>query len=219
MIVILLICSLLYLHINGLLLTRKDENIIEAYNNENLIRFHIIAHSNSPLDQKIKRSVRREVDDFLNLDKNNITEKKLQHIEEKINHFLQEKEVRYSSKVKFGEYYFPRRKYGNTVLPAGEYKALKIELGRAEGANWWCVLFPSFCYEKKESSNDSSEGNNQFKNRASNLDDIHLAGISSESQQALVLGKGAMKNYSISEKKEPKIEFKLKIVEWFKKLK
>ena len=41
--------------------------------------------------------------------------------------------------------YFETRKYDNVTLPAGYYSALRIELGKAEGKNWWCVLFPALC--------------------------------------------------------------------------
>lgn len=32
------------------------------------------------------------------------------------------------------------------VYPAGEYEAVLITLGKGEGANWWCVLFPPLCF-------------------------------------------------------------------------
>ena len=40
---------------------------------------------------------------------------------------------------------FPNRVYGRIAFPAGEYDALCVRLGRAEGHNWWCVLFPPLC--------------------------------------------------------------------------
>lgn len=40
---------------------------------------------------------------------------------------------------------FPTRNYGGTVLPAGEYNTLRIEIGSAQGHNWWCVMFPMLC--------------------------------------------------------------------------
>ena len=41
--------------------------------------------------------------------------------------------------------YFETREYDGTILPAGYYDAVRIELGAAEGHNWWCVLFPQLC--------------------------------------------------------------------------
>ena len=40
---------------------------------------------------------------------------------------------------------FATRKYDTFTLPAGEYPALRIKIGKAAGHNWWCVVFPSLC--------------------------------------------------------------------------
>ena len=42
--------------------------------------------------------------------------------------------------------YFPDKTYGDYTFPAGEYEALNIRIGKAEGKNWWCVLYPSLCF-------------------------------------------------------------------------
>ena len=52
----------------------------------------------------------------------------------------------YSVNLKIGNFYFPTKEYGNVSLPAGYYDALKIEIGNAEGKNWWCSLFPPLCF-------------------------------------------------------------------------
>ena len=44
-----------------------------------------------------------------------------------------------------GVYAFPERQYGDVLVPAGEYRALRIVIGAGEGRNWWCVLYPSLC--------------------------------------------------------------------------
>ncbi|MEH7280107.1 stage II sporulation protein R, partial [Bacillus toyonensis] len=41
---------------------------------------------------------------------------------------------------------FPTKVYGNFIYPAGEYEAVLITIGKGEGANWWCVLFPPMCF-------------------------------------------------------------------------
>ena len=41
---------------------------------------------------------------------------------------------------------FPDKTYGDVTFPAGRYEALRIEIGRAEGHNWWCVLYPNLCF-------------------------------------------------------------------------
>ena len=52
----------------------------------------------------------------------------------------------YNVNVSFGKSDFPTKDYGNFVLPAGRYNALKVEIGKASGQNWWCVLFPPLCF-------------------------------------------------------------------------
>ena len=48
--------------------------------------------------------------------------------------------------VSLKERYFPVKKYGQYTFPEGEYEALCIEIGKAEGKNWWCVLYPRLCF-------------------------------------------------------------------------
>lgn len=59
---------------------------------------------------------------------------------------LKEEGVNESVHVKFGKVEFPTKLYGQFLYPAGEYEAVLITLGKGEGANWWCVLFPPLCF-------------------------------------------------------------------------
>ncbi len=52
----------------------------------------------------------------------------------------------YDVTQKIGNFYFPTKTYGDIVFPAGNYDALRIEIGEAKGKNWWCVMFPSLCF-------------------------------------------------------------------------
>ncbi len=52
----------------------------------------------------------------------------------------------YPVNVSLEERYFPVKSYGDLIFPAGNYKALCVEIGEAKGRNWWCVLFPSLCF-------------------------------------------------------------------------
>ena len=52
----------------------------------------------------------------------------------------------YEAKVELTESYFPIKTYGDAVFPAGIYDALKIQIGEAQGKNWWCVLYPNLCF-------------------------------------------------------------------------
>jgi stage II sporulation protein R len=31
------------------------------------------------------------------------------------------------------------------TYPEGDYQALRVTLGKGDGHNWWCVMFPPLC--------------------------------------------------------------------------
>ena len=122
---------------------------------ENLIRFHVIANSDSDKDQELKLKVRDVI-----LDKIGMELKKAETLEEAriyilSNLFLLEEiandEINrrgYSYPVVaiLGKTDYPTRSYGNMILPAGTYESLRIIIGEGNGSNWWCVLFPPLCF-------------------------------------------------------------------------
>lgn len=62
------------------------------------------------------------------------------------------RELGYDGKVRaeVGVYAFPDRIYGDVLVPAGEYRALRVTIGAGEGHNWWCVLYPTLCIVNEE---------------------------------------------------------------------
>ena len=52
----------------------------------------------------------------------------------------------YPVKINIGNFEFPTKDYGDISLPAGFYDALRVEIGKAKGQNWWCVMFPPLCF-------------------------------------------------------------------------
>lgn len=120
----------------------------------NVVRLHILANSDRPEDQKVKLIVR---DTLLNcgneLFSGNLSVKNAEEIlcsqREKlisiVDSTLKENGFNYKSDVYLTEEYFATRSYENFTLPAGEYHALKVVLGKGEGKNWWCVMFPPLC--------------------------------------------------------------------------
>ena len=52
----------------------------------------------------------------------------------------------YTAKSSLSSTTFPVKVYGDITLPPGEYDALRIELGKADGQNWWCIMFPQLCF-------------------------------------------------------------------------
>jgi len=125
-----------------------------AYNPNNLIRLHVVANSDSPPDQAVKLKVRDAVLDYLTpylLTARNRSEARaivIKHyaaIENVARQTLAGAGLTYEPRLELGRFTFPTKTYGSLTLPAGEYDALRITLGRGEGANWWCVLFPPLC--------------------------------------------------------------------------
>ena len=118
-----------------------------------VVRFHVIANSDSEIDQQIKLSVRdfvlQKYSSTLSKYKNKedalaAAEKMLPNIEKDVNEYLKEY-FEYSATVSIEESYFPTKTYGEYSLPRGKYTALCIRLGKAKGQNYWCVLFPPLC--------------------------------------------------------------------------
>ena len=117
-----------------------------------LFRLHIVANSDSEEDQNLKLIVRDRVveylhsfsfsskDDLIEFVSNNTHE-----LESIVNNTITDYGFSYSCNIYIGNSFFPKKVYDNVVLPSGFYDGLKIELGNADGHNWWCVLFPPMC--------------------------------------------------------------------------
>lgn len=119
---------------------------------KNLFRLHILANSDSTEDQELKLYVRNKVIDYLHqysfnnkselitfLNNNHLSLQKV------IDHAIKEKGYSYTSSFEIENSFYPQKQYENITLPAGNYDGLKIKIGKAEGKNWWCVLFPPMC--------------------------------------------------------------------------
>lgn len=121
---------------------------------ENTLRLHIIANSNGEYDQKLKLGVRDiileneavlpvKAESFDNAMQ--ITTENLEEIENCVQRFLKENNAPYSAKCSLENFYFDTTQYDSFALPEGEYTALTVRLGKAEGQNWWCVMYPALC--------------------------------------------------------------------------
>lgn len=122
---------------------------------DNLIRLHVVANSDSPEDQALKRDVRDAVLSYIGQELDN--PKGIEQTKEIINDKLEaikavakEEALKHSKNctvlTTLGTYPFPTKAYGDITLPAGNYQALRVVIGKGEGANWWCVLFPPLCF-------------------------------------------------------------------------
>jgi stage II sporulation protein R len=138
----------------SLFIASYSENLNAGLSNA-LIRLHVIANSDSPSDQALKRSVRDVIITYM---KDQLKDSKdLEQTKNIINSdkesivLLAKDEIKkngydYDVNVTLGSYPFPTKTYGDISLPAGNYQALRVVIGKGEGANWWCVLFPPLCF-------------------------------------------------------------------------
>lgn len=137
------------------LIYQGQENLPVSCGNEDLIRLHVLANSDSVADQQLKLKVRDAIIDYLAPYLEHIatkTEAKQIVLEQKDKLIDIAKQVvimngaDYPVEVQIGMFEFPIKSYGSLVLPAGKYEALRVLIGGAEGSNWWCVLFPPLCF-------------------------------------------------------------------------
>ena len=116
---------------------------------EKTVRLHVVANSDSEEDQAQKLQVRDAVlKEVLQItescsDAASAKREIALHMDE-IREAAQ-KETDYGVQVSLGTEMFETRYYDTFTLPAGEYPALRVKLGKAQGHNWWCVVFPSLC--------------------------------------------------------------------------
>ncbi|MCT8140087.1 stage II sporulation protein R [Anaerobacillus sp. CMMVII] len=119
------------------------------------IRLRILANSDSPQDQWLKREIRDKVNAeitnwVIELDTienaRDVIEAQLDKIEEIVQIELNTIGSKDSFTVEFNDVQFPTKLYGNVVYPAGIYESVLITIGTGKGENWWCVLFPPLCF-------------------------------------------------------------------------
>lgn len=171
----------------------KEEQLLT----ENFFRFHVLANSDSEEDQALKLKVRDAVIDYLEtgLRESNSKEETrayiLQHlpqITDVAGRTLRAAGSSQKLQVVLGESEFPTKSYGSVTLPAGRYESLRIEIGDAQGHNWWCVMFPTLCFVEETAVEDM---------------EADLAEHLPEEQNELI--------------HQPR-SFKFKLVEWYHKL-
>lgn len=120
----------------------------------NVLRLHILANSDSAEDQRLKLSVRdrllTESEDIF-ADCSTLSEAldtaegRLDDLREAAQNEIYRRGFDYPVAVRLDRHYFTTRTYNGSTLPAGVYNALRVEIGSAQGQNWWCVMFPMLC--------------------------------------------------------------------------
>lgn len=135
-----------------------------------LLRLHVIANGDSMREQAVKLRVRDAVIRTLANDMEmaddaeeakRLTLMREDEIVAAARSVLREAGEDDTVKVEVGRFEFPLRMYGDLVVPAGEYEAVRIIIGEGKGQNWWCVLFPPLCMVDAAAAVSTDEPNDK----------------------------------------------------------
>lgn len=144
----------------GMLVQARAETATAMLSQE-VLRFHVLADSDSTQDQQLKMKVKEAVLSYLKEgledgetsgNERNLSATKqfvsehLKEIEQISENVLVENGCADSVSAELVTDEFPRKRYGDVVFPAGTYEALRIRIGSAKGHNWWCCLYPNLCF-------------------------------------------------------------------------
>lgn len=181
-------------------------NYVEAISDNlynSVFRLHVIANSDSKEDQNLKYIVRDNLLNYMNEKCKNLSSKdnviqyarnNLTEIKQIAKNTIKENGYNYPVTVEIGNFEMPTKKYGDISFPEGYYDALRVKIGKANGQNWWCVMFPPLCFV------DSSTG------------------IVSDSSKQTLKETLSKENYRIiSESENSDITIKFKLIEFFEK--
>ena len=142
----------------------KDENTY--------IRIRITANSLNDADKNIKYKVKDSVVGYITPyikecesyeEVYNVINENIETISCIIDGVLAQNNLDYKCSAQMGTEYFPARNYDDITISNGFYDAISINLGMAEGDNWWCVLYPPLCF------NNGEFGEVKYKSRFFNL--------------------------------------------------
>ncbi len=148
---------LFYIMINAYIYSKEvSKNLSNS-----VVRLHIIANSNSEQDQNLKYIVRDNLIEYMNSIEHNFSSKEdaikyisahLDKYKEIVENTISENGFEYNCSVNFGKFAFPTKSYDDITFPAGTYDAIKVQIGKADGKNWWCVLYPSLCFVNNDNT-------------------------------------------------------------------
>ena len=200
--IIVLLLLILFIFISAISYVSAVSNNIA----NGVFRLHVIANSDSPEDQNLKYIVRDELIKYMNtlakdcnskqevieIAKNNISN--FENIAKKT---IKDNGFNYNVTVEIGNFDFPTKTYGDITLPAGTYDSLKIKIGKSEGQNWWCVMFPPLCFV-----------------------DVTTGIVPEESKKKEMKEAMPEEEYSlISNTNNSEVNFKFKLIEFFENIK
>lgn len=137
------------------LLIEDKMELVQKRMAKEVLRFHVLANSNSEEDQTLKMQVKEKILDFMKVelpqsDSADMTKlwasSHLEEIEQVAEKTIRKQGYDYQVHAEVTTCHFPEKTYGDVTFPKGNYEALRIEIGEAKGENWWCVLYPNLCF-------------------------------------------------------------------------
>lgn len=150
------LCTIMTLILMAFLLTmnsarRKDEALAERIAPE-ILRFHVLANSDSEEDQALKLMLKEFLLNELRPHASSKEEAQTYliqnhaQLEAKTEDFIHNLGYSYPAVIHLETCEFPQKTYGDMTFPAGTYDAVRVLIGEGKGQNFWCVLYPSLCY-------------------------------------------------------------------------
>ena len=141
---------------------------------DKLIRFHVIANSDTDEDQNLKLKVRDKVVEALSEklsnvnsleEAENVLKENIDYVNEIAKEVIEENNYTYEVNTMLSYENFPDKVYGDYIFPQGNYEAFRVIIGEGKGQNWWCVMFPSLCFvDESKNSVDSSDLKEEIEN-------------------------------------------------------
>ncbi|TAH70892.1 MAG: stage II sporulation protein R [Anaerolineaceae bacterium] len=137
-----------------------------------IIRFHVIANSDSDEDQYLKYQIKDALVECLQpylMDVHDVEEAQdiltdmLPYIQKVASQVIDKNGYNYLVTASISSTYFPMKVYGDYTFPPGRYEALQVRIGSAKGKNWWCVMFPPLCFVDETYSIVDEDGKEKLK--------------------------------------------------------
>ena len=134
---------------------RQSDEAMAARIAPEILRFHVLANSDSDEDQQLKLRVRTLLLDSIyeKLGENASLDDTKEYVlankdslEQEAEDYMKAEGYDYPAHMEVTECYFPTKTYGDMVFPCGTYDAVRVEIGKGKGHNWWCVLYPPLCF-------------------------------------------------------------------------
>ena len=158
--------KLILLLLAGLILIGVINNYKEDYYiiPDQAIRIRIIPNSNTPKDQFLKKQVKTNLEIELQNNLKNtetientrkIIKNNLDNYNKKIKEVLTNENTSQKFTIDYGYHHFPEKTYKGVKYEEGEYESLLVTLGKGQGDNWWCVLFPNLCLADLEQKDNT----------------------------------------------------------------